>query len=114
MEMEIEMEMCQVNGVAGRQSIDEMYMCGAWCRAALQSGLRQFGLVQKQPQPRGHKVIILFVVGGISAAEVRDVATVASDLQIPSGSPRGPSPKIILGGTSLLRPDLETLHVIAQ
>lgn len=85
-----------------------------WRRAALQSGLRQFGLVQKQPQPRDHTTVIVFVVGGITAAEVRDVAAVASDLQLPSGGPRDPPPKIMLGGTSLLRPDLAALHVIPQ
>eukprot|EP00884_Botryococcus_braunii_P018247 jgi/Botrbrau1/5105/Bobra.0128s0016.1 len=103
-----------VSACTSRSPIPDIQHHTASLRAALTSGLRQFGLVQKQPQPRDHDTIILFVVGGVTSAEVRELAAVVADLQPRPESPRTQAPTIFLGGTSMLRPSLLDLHLIPQ
>uniref|UniRef100_A0A0E0F2X7 Sec1 family domain-containing protein MIP3 n=1 Tax=Oryza meridionalis TaxID=40149 RepID=A0A0E0F2X7_9ORYZ len=62
------------------------------------SGLGRFGLGQSKPSFGDQSILIIFVVGGINALEVREVMKAISD------SSR-PDVELILGGTTLLTPD---------
>uniref|UniRef100_A0A0E0MCW0 Sec1 family domain-containing protein MIP3 n=1 Tax=Oryza punctata TaxID=4537 RepID=A0A0E0MCW0_ORYPU len=62
------------------------------------SGLGRFGLGQSKPSFGDQNVLIIFVVGGINALEVREVMKAISE------SSR-PDVELILGGTTLLTPD---------
>ena len=66
------------------------------CRGLLQSGLGRFGLVQKQPQPGDYATVIVFVVGGMSLADLREVRLAVDG--------NNGNRRIMLGGTSLLSP----------
>ncbi|CAL8470707.1 g10249 [Coccomyxa elongata] len=69
----------------------------------LKSGLGRFGLVQqKQPQPGDHNTIIIFVVGGISMADIREVRHITHERV--SAQPGRLPVKVFLGGTSLMSP----------
>lgn len=73
------------------------------CRGLLKSGLGRFGLVQqKQPQPGDHNTIIIFVVGGISMADIREVRHITHERV--SAQPGRLPIKVFLGGTSLMSP----------
>ncbi|KAL0362459.1 UNVERIFIED_CONTAM: Sec1 family domain-containing protein MIP3 [Sesamum calycinum] len=62
------------------------------------SGFGRFGLGQTKPSLTEQNVILIFVIGGISGVEVREVQEVLS------GSSR-PDVEVILGGTTFLTPD---------
>ncbi|CAK7348137.1 unnamed protein product [Dovyalis caffra] len=62
------------------------------------SGFGRFGLGQTKPSLADQNVIMVFVVGGINAAEVREVQEALSE----SGRP---DIELILGGTTFLTPD---------
>ncbi|KAL1821373.1 hypothetical protein ACET3Z_016242 [Daucus carota] len=62
------------------------------------SGFGRFGLGQAKPTLADQSVILVFVVGGISALEVREAQEALSD----SGRP---DIELMLGGTSLLTPN---------
>ncbi|CAA0832707.1 Sec1 family domain-containing protein MIP3 [Striga hermonthica] len=62
------------------------------------SGLGRFGLGQVKPSLVEQNVILVFVIGGINAVEVREVQEALT------GSSR-PDVEIILGGTTFLTPD---------
>lgn len=68
----------------------------------LKSGLGRIGL-QRQPRPKDYEVIVLFVVGGISLAEMHDVLARVDELQVNS-NPDSPLPRVVIGGTCLLVP----------
>ncbi|KAL3161673.1 hypothetical protein ABBQ38_008774 [Trebouxia sp. C0009 RCD-2024] len=85
--------------VLRRQNILGLYHATASIRSLLKSGLGRFGL-QKQPHPADNTVVILFVVGGISMLELREVQQ-AVDNQTSQG---GKLPQLLTGGTVLLRP----------
>ena len=82
-----------------KQNISGLYHATASIRSLLKSGLGRFGL-QKQPHPADNAVVIMFVVGGISMLELREVQQ-AVDNQISQG---GKLPQLLTGGTVLLRP----------
>ncbi|DBA79608.1 TPA: hypothetical protein ACH3X1_008295 [Trebouxia sp. C0004] len=85
--------------VVKRQVIPGLHHATASLRGLLKSGLGRFGL-QKQPHPADHSVVILFVVGGVSMLELREV-----HLEIISQQGLGDKlPQILAGGTVLLRP----------
>ena len=68
-----------------------------WCGSGLlQSGLGRFGLVQKQPQPGDYATALVFVVGGVSLADLREVRLAVDG--------NNGNKRVILGGTSLLSP----------
>ena len=68
----------------------------------LQSGLGRFGLLaQKQPQPADYGTVLIFVIGGISLAELRE-ARQAIDGSSSNGSSR--TARIIMGGTNATGP----------
>ena len=81
------------------QAMHGLYHANASIRGLLKSGLGRMGLLQKQPHPADHKVVILFVVGGISMAEVRCVQQAISAHQGGSTSVQ----QILIGGTVLAR-----------
>jgi len=82
-----------------RQIIPGLHHATASLRGLFKSGLGRFGL-QKQPHPADHSVVILFVVGGVSMLELREV-----HLEIDSRQGLGGKlPQILAGGTVLLRP----------
>ncbi|KAL3161558.1 hypothetical protein ABBQ32_010425 [Trebouxia sp. C0010 RCD-2024] len=85
--------------VLRKQNISGLYHATASIRSLLKSGLGRFGL-QKQPHPADNAVVILFVVGGISMLELREVQQ-AVDNQTSQG---GKLPQLLTGGTVLLRP----------
>ncbi|KAJ6319677.1 hypothetical protein OIU78_015150 [Salix suchowensis] len=62
------------------------------------SGFGRFGLGQTKPSLADQNIIMVFVVGGINAAEVREVQEALSE----SGRP---DVELILGGTTFLTPD---------
>ncbi|KAJ0973285.1 hypothetical protein J5N97_021244 [Dioscorea zingiberensis] len=64
----------------------------------LKSGFGRFGLGQAKPLLGDQNAIIIFVVGGISSAEIADVMEAVSE------SSR-PDVEFIIGGTTLLTPD---------
>lgn len=82
-----------------RQAIPGLYHATASLRGLLKSGLGRFGL-QKQPHPADHSVVMLFVIGGVSMMELREVHEEV-DSQHNRG---GKCPQILTGGTVLLRP----------
>ena len=83
----------------------------AGCRGLLKSSLGRFGLGPRKPtaQLESYDVVWVFVVGGVSLADMR---AVASQLQEAAAQGR-PSPEILLGGTALLSPDDVCLHLLA-
>lgn len=90
---------CHAERVLGKQNISGLYHATASIRSLLKSGLGRFGL-QKQPHPADNAVVILFVVGGISMLELREIQQ-AVDNQISQG---GKLPQLLTGGTALLHP----------
>lgn len=44
----------------------------------INTGLGRFGLKQKQPMPFDHDRLIIFVVGGVSLAEMREMSSIVS------------------------------------
>jgi hypothetical protein len=72
------------------------------CRGLLKSGLGRFGLVQKQPQPGDHSTVIIFVVGGMSVADLREVRHVVEEKV--SGLAGKASINVLVGGTALVAP----------
>lgn len=77
---------------------------GAACtrRGLLQSGLGRFGLVNmKQPQPGDYDTVIVFVVGGVSLADLREARQAIDDR---AGSEGGRAARILVAGTTLLAP----------
>lgn len=62
------------------------------------SGFGRFGLGQTKPSLADQNILMVFVVGGINAAEVREVQEALSE----SGRP---DVELILGGTTFLTPD---------
>jgi len=59
--------------------------------------------VQKQPHPSDHSTVIIYVVGGVSVADVRDVRQVVEE----KGSMQNRQQhaiNMLVGGTSLLSP----------
>ncbi|KAI4319742.1 hypothetical protein MLD38_033306 [Melastoma candidum] len=63
----------------------------------LKSGFGRLGLVQAKPQLSDQSVILVFVVGGVSPREIREIQEAVSE----SGRP---DVEVILGGTTLLTP----------
>eukprot|EP00898_Chlorokybus_atmophyticus_P004499 jgi/Chlat1/504/Chrsp103S01100 len=63
----------------------------------LKSGLGRFGLAQVKPKPSDHKVIVLFVIGGISAYEVCAAREAAAAVN--------PDAQLIVAGTTLQTPE---------
>jgi hypothetical protein len=72
------------------------------CRGLLKSGLGRFGLVQKQPQPGDYATIIVFVVGGVSVADMRHVRHVVGEAA--SRQSDRTLSSVLLGGTTLISP----------
>lgn len=73
------------------------------CRALLTSGLGRFGIgAKKAPQPHNYSTVIIFVVGGISMAELRSMADHMADAGFDAGQPQ--RPRFMLGGTALVSP----------
>jgi hypothetical protein len=71
-------------------------------RGLLQSGLGRFGLVNmKQPQPGDYATVLVFVVGGVSLADLREARQTIDDT---NGGEGGRSTRILVGGTTLLAP----------
>ncbi|CAM6014712.1 unnamed protein product [Sphagnum balticum] len=62
------------------------------------SGLGRFGLGQAKPKLGDQKLIIVFVIGGIQASEVRDIR----EAQV--GAPGGDDVEVLIGGTTILTP----------
>lgn len=85
--------------VLKRQIIPGLHHATASLRGLFKSGLGRFGL-QKQPHPADHSVVILFVVGGVSMLELREVHLEIITQQGLAGK----LPQILAGGTVLLRP----------
>ena len=90
---------CDAEHVLKKQAIQGLYHATASIRSLLKSGLGRFGL-QKQPHPADSAVVIVFVVGGVSMLELREVQQEV-DLHMSQGRKL---PQLILGGTVLLRP----------
>ncbi|BDA45712.1 probable Sec1 family domain-containing protein 2 [Coccomyxa sp. Obi] len=89
------------------QPIPDLQHNNASLGGLLKSGLGRFGLVQqKQPQPGDHNTIIIFVVGGISMADIREVRHITHEMV--SAQPGRVPVNVLLGGTSLMSPQ----HVI--
>lgn len=66
---------------------------GEWAQPAAR-------LVSQKAKPADHTVLLVFIVGGISTAELREVK---QEIEERIGLP-GDRPIIILGGTALLSP----------
>ncbi|KAF3773466.1 Sec1 family domain-containing protein [Nymphaea thermarum] len=64
----------------------------------LKSGFGRFGLVQAKPRFGDQSILIIFVVGGVNAREVRE----AREALVESGNTRA---ELLVGGTTLLSPD---------
>ncbi|CAN6469071.1 unnamed protein product [Victoria cruziana] len=64
----------------------------------LKSGFGRFGLVQAKPRFGDQSVLIIFVVGGVNAREVRE----AREALYENGNTRA---ELLVGGTTLLSPD---------
>ena len=80
------------------------------CRGLLKSSLGRFGLGPRKPkvQLEAYDSVWVYVVGGISLADMRAVAA-----QVQEASAQGrPVPDIALGGTALLSPDDVCLHLL--
>ena len=92
---------CCAGAVLQHQPIPSLYHASASLRGLLKSGLGRIGLLQpKQPHPADHKTLILFVLGGISMAEMRGVQQTVSSVQASDGL----SAQVMAGGTALTRP----------
>lgn len=85
--------------VLKKQNIPGLYHATASIRSLLKSGLGRFGL-HKQPHPADNAVVIMFVVGGISVHELREIQQEV-DMHLGQGRQ---SPQLLAGGTVLLRP----------
>ena len=71
-------------------------------RGLLQSGMARFGVVNmKQPQPGDYDTVIVFIVGGVSLADLREARQTLDDR---AGGEGGRSARILVGGTTLLAP----------
>ena len=64
----------------------------------LKSGFGLLGL-QARPKPGDHPLALLFLVGGLSAGELRDSREAAA---IAGAAAGGPRVELLLGGTSLV------------
>lgn len=92
---------CCAGAVLQHQPIPSLYHASASLRGLLKSGLGRIGLLQpKQPHPADHKTVIVFVLGGISMAEMQGVQQTVSSFQASDG----PSAQVMAGGTALTRP----------
>ncbi|EIE22710.1 hypothetical protein COCSUDRAFT_42345 [Coccomyxa subellipsoidea C-169] len=88
--------------ILDQRPIPDMQHNSASLGGLLKSGLGRFGLVQKQPQPGDHSTVIIFVVGGISVADLREVRHVVAEKV--TGQPGRASVKVLVGGTALMSP----------
>ena len=69
-------------------------------RGLIKSGLGHFRLkFEEQQRPSDHPMVIIFVIGGISMAEVREVRAAVRERQV-----TGAKTRVMLGGTALLSP----------
>ena len=121
--------------IADRSEIKGLKHASTSLAGLLKSGLGRFGL-QKQPQPGDYPVVVIFVIGGVSVAEIHHVlgcidAKTASAVTAASGGGVGgerraaaagggsspsqpqPPPKIILGATTLLDPGDAVRHALS-
>ena len=114
--------------IADRAEVPGLKHANTSIAGLLKSSLGRFGL-QKQPRPGEYPLVVLFVIGGVSIAEIHEVlacvdakavavgaaAAAAAQQQVESsgfGSGLGepglgmkmPPPKVIVGGTALLQP----------
>jgi hypothetical protein len=55
---------------------------------------------QAKPKPSDKAVVILFVVGGVAAHELQEVAAALKE----AGLADGDGPQVMVGGTALLAP----------
>lgn len=85
--------------VLKQQAIPGLYHATASLRGLLKGGFGRLGL-QKQPHPADNPVVLLFIVGGISMAEMREVSQEISTQQT-AGTKQL---QLLIGGTALLRP----------
>lgn len=77
-------------------------------KGLLNMGLGRLGLpASTRPRLANYDVVLVFVVGGISLSEVRQVKQRLEDHLM------RPRPHIIVGGTSLLTPDAATAQFFA-
>ena len=86
--------------VLKRQPIPGLYHATASLRGLLRGGFGRLGL-QKQPHPADNPVVLLFVVGGVSMLELREVCQEIDSQQ----SPDGKQIQLLIGSAALLRPD---------
>ena len=78
----------------------------------LQSGLGRLGLGTRKAaaQLENFDTVLVYVVGGLSLADLRAVAAASQDT---AGADRSrPAPEILLGGTALLSPDDVCQHLL--
>jgi len=55
---------------------------------------------QAKPKPSDKAIVLLFVVGGVAAHELQEVAAALKE----AGLADGEGPQVIVGGTALLTP----------
>ena len=75
--------------------------------------------VVAKPKPSDHPRVVVFVVGGVTPAEVREVASIAEDVRaaFESGASRQSGVKVedvCVGGTGLLAGDRDLLRVVCE
>ena len=75
--------------------------------------------VVAKPKPSDHPRVVVFVVGGVTPAEVREVASIAEDIRaaFESGASRQSGVKVedvCVGGTGLLAGDRDLLRVVCE
>lgn len=82
-------------------------------RSGLGRGLGRFGL-QAGPKPSDCATVILFVLGGISLAELHDIQQAVDErAAAASAGPPPPPPRILVGATALLQPGDLCLRLFA-
>ena len=88
---------------------------GTLCRGLLQSGLGRFGIGPRKPaaQLGSFAKVLIFVVGGVSMADMRAVASQAQEAAGDEEQYGTTPPEILLGGTGLLSPDDVVAHLLA-
>ncbi|KAM7492161.1 hypothetical protein LguiA_035082 [Lonicera macranthoides] len=84
--------------VLGKSDVPGLEYHSSTVGRLFKSGFGRFGLGQAKPSLADQNVILVFVVGGISAVEVREAQEAISE----SGRP---DIELILGGTTLLTPN---------
>ncbi len=84
------------------------------CSGLLKSGLGRLGIGQSAALPAQHSTIIIFVLGGISMADVRAVRQEVLN-QASSGGPleAKQAPAVYVGGTHLLTAQ-DFMHALMQ